>query len=57
VLRLRLISLPFLLAADRFIEKDGADADADPYASTPAATTTAMAVVMLACDGALRVGA
>jgi hypothetical protein len=52
-----LISLPFLLAADRFVEKDGADTDAYSHAATPAATTTAMAVVMLACDGALRVGA
>jgi hypothetical protein len=57
MLRLRLISLPFLLAADRFVEKDGADTDAYSHAATPAATTTAMAVVMLACDGALRVGA
>jgi len=35
-----LVLLLLLLAADRLVEQDGADADADSHASTPASTTT-----------------
>ena len=53
-----LILLAFLLAADRYVEKDGADANADidTGASAPAATT-AVAVIILTSRGAARMGA
>jgi len=51
-----LVLLLLLLAADRLVEQDGADADADSHASTPASsTTTAMATVILTRRGALRI--
>jgi len=51
-----LVLLLLLLAADRLVEQDGADADVNSHASTPASTTTtAMATVILTRRGALRI--